>query len=60
MTDPLDTSPEYRARMDQLFAATRDFAGMLRGAVDELTRDGWTDEQARALVVHAITTGGKS
>jgi hypothetical protein len=57
--DPLQPSAEFRARMDQMTAAARELAETLQHAVDELTQQGWTDQQARALITHAITTGGR-
>lgn len=58
--DPLDPSPEYLATMDQLTAATREFSARLRGMVTDLIEDGWTDQQARELVVAVIVKGSRS
>lgn len=51
MSDPLEPSPEYRARMDQMRAAAREVSAMLGGMVGELIEQGWTEQQARELVV---------
>jgi len=53
-TDPLEPSDEYRARMDQMKAAARELSAMLHPAVERLIADGWTDAQARELVVAAM------
>lgn len=57
MTDPLEPSATHRARMDQMHAAMREVRHALDALVAELVSDGWTDEQARTIVVHALTTG---
>jgi hypothetical protein len=54
MTDPLQPSPEQRAREDQLRAAVREFAATLQTIVYELVGDGWTDQQARELIVASM------
>jgi hypothetical protein len=54
ISDPLEPSAEYRARMDQMRAAARDLSAMLDEMVGELIARGWTDPQARELVVAAI------
>jgi hypothetical protein len=54
MSDPLQPSPEQRAREDQLRAAVRDFAATLQTIVYELVGDGWTDQQARELIVASM------
>jgi hypothetical protein len=54
MSDPLQPSPEQRAREDQLRAAVREFAATLQTIVYELVGDGWTDQQARELIVASM------
>jgi hypothetical protein len=51
MTKP---NPDPLAYVD----AFERFAEHLRGAVAVLTADGWTPDQARDLVLHAIRHGG--
>ncbi len=42
-----------------MIEAVGEYAENLRGAVAVLVRDGWTDEQARLLVLYALLDGGK-
>lgn len=35
--------------------AAQQMSAMLNGAVQTLVQDGWTEEQARVLMVHAVT-----
>lgn len=39
--------------------AVERFAEMLRGAVNVLVKDGWTPDQARDIVIHAMRHGGR-
>lgn len=56
----MQPSDEWTARMDQMRAAARELAGSLEAMVNELTANGWTVEQARAIIVAAITSGRSS
>lgn len=54
MTDPFEPSDEWRARMDQMRAGAREFTETMRAFVEQLVADGWTEQQARELVIASI------
>lgn len=54
MNDPMQPSEEWMARMDQMRAGAREFVEALRTIVDQLVEDGWSEEQAREIVVHGM------
>ena len=54
MNDPLQPSPEWQARLDQMRAAARELSATLDEFVRQLVADGWTDEQARVIVTASV------
>jgi hypothetical protein len=52
--DPMQPSAEQQAHLDQLRAAARELSNTLGEFVQQLMLDGWTDQQARAIVVASI------
>lgn len=60
VSDPLQPSDEWTARMDQMRAAARELADSFETMVAELVARGWTVEQGRAIIVAAITSGRSS
>lgn len=59
MTDPLENSPEWQAKLDQLRAASRELAEMLEVMVTDLRATGWTEDQARDIVAAAMRASGR-
>lgn len=51
---------DLMARAEALNTAVREMSDLLKGAVAVLVEEGWTDEQARALVLATFLLGDQS